>query len=237
MASQKNNHLSGLLGNVIFYEFRGKQCARSRPGRVKQSEAAKISSEQFGRASKISAKLRSGFHELLPDTKNKNMMYRLNKVLFQWLRNGDPVDSAQGFSFIDQFQFNEKTSLTEKLKLPLTIDWDEPGRIIVNIPKLLPSRDIAAPAGTETVQWQIAAVSCKIFDHNKFEGDYAVRTIDIIYNEEPVPANKIELPFILKPGLLTVVGLAMKYKVAAKGTSVPVNDERWLPAGIIGTKF
>jgi hypothetical protein len=236
MASQKNNVLSGMVGNVIFYEFRGVQCIRVRPARVKQSKATKISAGQFGQASRISRLLRSGFHELLADTKEKNMMYRLNKVLLQWLRNGNPANSAQGFSFIDQFQFNEKTSLAEKLKLPLTLDWEQPGKIIVNIPKLLPSRDIAAPAGTGTVQWQIAAVSCTIADRSELAG-YSVRTIDITYNDNLVPANKIELPIVLKAGHLTVVSLALKYKVVKNGNSILVNDARWLPVGIIGTKF
>jgi hypothetical protein len=238
MASQKNNVFAGMVGNIIFYEMNGKQYARSRPRKFKQSKATKAVSKLFGEASRLSSQLRSGLWKLLPDTNEKEMRYRFDKAIQQWLRNGNPDTSSgtTGFSFIDGFQFSNKASLTEKLKLLLPIDWSQQGKIIINMPKLVPSHDIAAPANTETVHWMIEVVSSTVKERSSLTAQYGT-TLDMKYTEKAIPAQKMELSFKVKPQELIIVVLALKYTVKKYGNASLLNNESWLPAGIIGSYF
>jgi hypothetical protein len=238
MTKQKNIMLSGRVANVIFYEFRGIPCSRAMPAKVRQSKATKASAKQFGKASRLSKLLRSELVSVLPDPKDKKMMYRLNTALLQWLKTTGPDNSGliTRLPFIEGFQFNEATSITERLRLPLTTDWVEPGKVMLNIPQLVPAKDIAVPAGTKTVSWQIAVASCKVNSLPAITGNY-VTAIDMTYNNDNLGAEKIELPISLKPGEIAVVALGLKYTVIKKNLPMVITDKRWQPADIIGAFF
>jgi hypothetical protein len=237
MARQKTNNLSGKVANVIFYEFRGIPCARSSPVKVRQTKATKASAEQFGKAVSIASMLRSGLHTLLPDVKDKDMMYRFNNALLQWLRSSktDKSTIATELPFINEFQFNEKSALDTRLKLPLTIDWKTPGKIILTIPRLNPERLIVAPADTQTVNWQIRVTGCTL-DIGKFTGNYSTG-FDMEYGSSFIPAQQVQLPFVIKPASITVVAVGLKYTATKKGTFQVIEDKRWLPAGIVGACY
>ena len=240
MATQKGKFFSVLIGNYILYELNGVQCVRSKPARktMKQTRPTKAAAKQFGRASSMSARLRSGLSLLLQDINQGDVMYRFNHVMQQWLQNGSPGTGTAtgGFSFIDRFQFNSKTSLAEKLVVPLSVDWDQPKKIVISIPKLVPTRDIGAPAYTETVQWMFAMASCTVQQHSSLVWQNQ-NTIEMKYTEKAIAADKIELQTRLKPGELSVVALSLRYIITAKGKTVVQGDEQWMPAGIIGSYY
>jgi len=237
MARQKKVILSGRIANVIFYEFRGKPCARATPARVKQTKATKASARQFGKASCMSRLLRSGLDSVLPDPKDKPMMYRLNNALLQWLLNYKPARNklTTDLPFIDQFEFNEESLLSERLKLPLTIDWTKPGKIILDIPKLNPRRDITAPAYTETVHWKIAVTSCSD-DLTAVPRKYTT-AVDMEYNDKLITVKRITLPFNVQKDEITVVAVGLNYEAAKRGSLQLVRDKQWLPVGVIGGCF
>ena len=54
MALQHKAFVTSSAGNVIFYEFRGKPCARAGPTRVRQTKATKSVATLFGKVARYS---------------------------------------------------------------------------------------------------------------------------------------------------------------------------------------
>jgi len=236
MAINKNNSLSGIVGPVVVYKLNGQDIMRARPRRFKQTKATRAAAKQFGLASTISAKLRQQIYKSLEGITQQSMRYRFNKAIQEWLRNGKPGrGSAIGFSPLEQFQFNEKTSLGEKLKAQVSIDWTRAGKVILNIPVMVPIRDIAAPPTTESIQWILEVSSISLDSPGSTRNDRI--DLDIKYTDKSLNAQTHERRFPLKPGELTIVVLALKYTVNKNGDKKILNDEKWLPAGVIGSYY
>jgi len=230
MAINKNNSLSGMVGPVVVYELNGKQVMRARPRPHKKSKASQEAAKQFGLASALSKQIRLHLRNGLPGYADPKMRYRFEAVIRAWLRNGRAITDrgVNGFSLLDRFQFNEKSSLFEKLGVQLSIDWTQRGKIVVNIPALVPVRDIAAPPKTESVRWFIDAASSEWDNHV---------TLDITYNESITKARRCELDFPTSPGKLTIVLLTLEYTIKSGNNRQVTRDEKWLPAWIIGSFY
>jgi hypothetical protein len=237
MAKQDKIFLSGQVGPVIFYEYRGIPCARSQATKVRQTRATKNSAKQFGKAVHIAKMLRAGLGSLLPDAKDIDMRYRFNNALLQWLRNDMPANGSADtdLPFIDSFEFNKESELSGRLKLPLSIDWTKPGTILLTIPRLDPAQVITAPAYTQTVHWQITVTGFSMSKDEVTES-YSVK-MDMDYNKGFIATKQLSLPFVLKPGDITIVALALKFSAEKKGTVQVITDKRWLPAGIVGACY
>jgi hypothetical protein len=74
MAKPTHIVLNGKLGNLVFYEFRGVPCTRTLPSKVRQTKATKKSARLFGRATSLSAALRGGLGNFLPQDKGRRIM-------------------------------------------------------------------------------------------------------------------------------------------------------------------
>jgi hypothetical protein len=234
MAKQDKIFLKGKIANLIFYEWRGKPCSRTMPDEVKQTTATKASAKDFGKAATYSKHLRNSLHDFLPYPKDKPMMYALNNELRKWLSAGagDRTKMIKAIARLEEFQFNEPSPLTGRLKVKPTVDWTKKNKVIVHLPSVLPSERVSAPAYTRTVHCTVKVVSCRI-NNSDPKMTAAERTFDFPYNNVQQPAQNIELPFTLSKGHLVLV--AMKLEYTAKGKRV--NDQRWLPAGVIGAWF
>jgi hypothetical protein len=234
---------TGKIGPVIFYEYRGKPVARSMPLRVRQTKATKESAKLFGRASSLSARLRSGLHDVLIDPMDKKMMYDLNRALLEWLQ--EPVTTNNdgiitGVPFLHDFNFTEAYGFSSRIKVPLQIDWTIPGKAVLTIPSLVPfKKDIVAPAHTQRVRLIITITGCEVVkkeitDHIPV---WYTAEVNIPYNTDTIPTQQIELPFTFLPGSLYIVAAALRYTVPKKRGVAEVEDPRWLPAGIVDSAF
>lgn len=236
MARQKTTILTGKVANLIYYEFRGKPCCRSMPDKVKQTKATKQAAKDFGKAVRLSKLFRKRLTAVLPDPVDKPMMYRFNSVLRKWIHAGQPASNKEKnkLSFLSDFQFNQKCRLKESINKPFKVMWTEPGKIYVDIPEL--KRDnISAPKGTQTIQCNIAAISCKV--NEPATGRLFKTSVDIDYRQLPATPIHIEMPFVVKPGELTLVVVGIKYIALQKGEPEEITDYKWLPAGIAGAYF
>ena len=237
MAKQKTIFVTGKIANIIFYDFRGIPCSRSMPLKVRQTKATKASSVKFGKASSIAKNLRWGLPSILPNARDQEMIFRFRTAIFQWLLNTDTAKSksAVNLPYLDTVEFNDESWLRERIRLPLDIDWKTPGKVILTIPRMDPEHHIAAPAYTQSVRWQITITDCTL-DNCMMTGNYST-AIEMEYGNGFIPAQQIELPFVLKPGNITIVAIALKYTATKKGSLQPVEDKRWMPAGVVGSVY
>lgn len=237
MAITRNNSLSGMVGPVVVYMLNGKNIMRARPSRFKQTKATKAAAKQFGLASGISANLRRQIYRSLEGMTQQSMRYRFNKAILEWLRSGRPATNSgmPGFSSLEQFQFNEKISLRDRLRAQVSIDWSRAGKIILDIPAMVPNRDIAAPQNTASIQWIIEVARTSLKNQLSVEGIPPTAAFNIKYSGKTINSRRIEIPFVLKPGELTIVVVALRYII--NNNPGVLNDEKWMPTGIIGTYY
>src|SRR5262245_16359958 len=94
MGSANNSLFKGRVGNLVFYEYRGKPCCRTVPDYVKQTAATKKSSSQFRIAVRASGYLRAQMKHFLPDPKDKPMLYGFNNAILQWIRACQPDENS-----------------------------------------------------------------------------------------------------------------------------------------------
>jgi hypothetical protein len=167
MAHQKNIKLQGTFENIIFYTSNGHALIRTKPSIVRQTNATKKAASLFGEAVKMSANLRATVQSLLPKSKDRNMMQRLDATFLHWLRTGQSASGRHEipFPFVPGFEFNMESQLSEKLKLKLNITKRNENFINVEIPAFVPVQKIVAPADTSSVKLKIVAATYDSDNH------------------------------------------------------------------------
>jgi hypothetical protein len=231
MAKQDGAFANGRIGNVIFYRWKGIACARSIPTRVKQTKATRQSAKDFGRAVQLSRHLRGYLSPCLPNYKSKEVMHTMNAALLSWLRQENPEEDI---SFIG-LEFNEKSTLSSKLKQQPVVDFSKKGKIIISFPRLKIPEQIPAPSNTTSVRMDIGAVGLILSDFQV--PAFTSASVEIPYKDGLLPEMKKELAFNCKPGSLNVVAMSLHY-IATKYSEVKeVVDPRWLPAAIIAARM
>ena len=232
MAVIKRNSLSGLVGPVVVYTMNGQQIIRARPRHHKKSKASRDAAKQFGLASRISSGLRHLLHMMLHGINQKKTRYRFDAAIREWLNDKQAInDSNNTFLLLRRFLFNEKIALTESLRAQPTVEWVQPGKIVVRVPALVPARDMVAPADATSVQWFFTFVWVHA---NGAGGSASVHELAIPYNNQKRAAQTFEKSASFQTDQLAVATLRLRY---VTGDGNILMDEKWLPAGVIGTCY
>ena len=237
MGKQTNLAYRGTRGNLVYYELNGQYYIRSKPKKVKQTAATKASAGKFGMAVRTGKSVRSALTPLLPNIKDRQLMFRLNTAMYKWLLTEPAVNfwTRQPIPMLAGFQFNEKTALAERLKLCLQADWQQAGKCVLYVPAMDPVLQIAAPAHTLLVHLQLVVLSCHIADQTIY--DTQSTTVTLPYTAGHIPAQQIQLPVQIKPGCLAMIAGALKYTVQSKQGAAVESKIEWLPAAIIDAVY
>lgn len=232
MARQTALKFTGTVGSVIFYERLGGYYMRSKPNQVRQTTATKASAGTFGKANTIGKTLRQAMKPILPSATDRQLMYRLNGTLQQWLAaKKDASTGIQQVPSLQYFQLNTACSLQERCKPIFTVQWQPGSTAVLNIPAINPVADIAVPAGIIAVQLQIMAIACRVSDaaiqlvqEQTFAYDYT----DINY-----PPQQVAFALPATNGNLLLIVVAVRYQLAGIAGRYCTRME-WLPAEIVG---
>ena len=231
--------LSGSLGALVFYKNQyGTPCSRTRPARVKLSKASRETARLFGIASSMSAVIRRDLISLLPPEKDLKIMYRLNTVLLEWLKAGRPQDSGlvTRLQYIGCYPFISGISVWSNMRGLPVINWENPGRVVVGLPRLTPAIQMSAPPLTESIRVHIRALSC-LASNPAVISSSRETFIDIAYTDAVVEARDIMLPLTIKPGELALVVFGLKYTAVNEGNRELVIKKDWQPLDIMGAAY
>jgi hypothetical protein len=232
MARQTALKFTGTVGSVIFYERLGGYYMRSKPKQVRQTTATKASAGTFGKANTLGKSLRQAMKPILPSATNRQLMYRLNSALQQWLAiSNDAATGIQPVPSLQHFQLNTACSLQERCKPPFIVQWRPDSTALLNIPAINPVANITAPAGTIAVQVHLMAVACRVSDATI----QAVQEQTIAYDYTGTDHPSLQVPFALPVtnGNLLLIAVALRYRLADKPERYCVKME-WLPAEVVG---
>lgn len=222
--------------NFVLSEWKGISYIRSKPFKMKQTDATIKTADIFGMAANRSKILRSLLSPLLPDPKNRECMQRVDTAFRQWLYTEPlnlqmPVDAIP---FFNGLSFNEQNELKQLFKIPVTTNRQTNGQLQFHIPAFDPLKDIKAPDGTKQVLIKIAAAAMQI--DNPSIQDYYKRELSIAYVPGTINPQDIAIPVETARGRLSVVALAMQYFTDDNGHA-SVDQLRWKPAGIVGSFY
>lgn len=232
MAHQKNLKLRGTFENVIFYTSNEHFLIRSKPSIVRQTTATKQAASFFGKAVKMSASFRASMKSILPNSKDRNMIHRLDSAMRNWLRadRSATSDNESAVPFISGFEFNLQSLLSERFKVNLTIGKSDLDFITLKIPAFVPSEKIVAPAHTSSVRWKIIAATYDSNNHTFIRT--GSKEILIPYSSSEVAAQQIEFDLKPKAGDLCMAVIALNYYTSADGTTGFNDSMKWKPAAI-----
>jgi hypothetical protein len=237
MAKQKNMHYAGRVGNIVYYELNGGYYLRTVPARVRQTAATKRRSSNFSFAVGASRVLRALLLPALPFPKDKKMQNRFGGAIMKWLKlqTIKQLASDHDLPFIQNFQFNDKTDLRGRWKIPMQVTKAGEGLLQLSLPAFVPVEKMAAPTGTLSVTCNLAAASCTL--KNSVPNGNAIHSFSIPYTSEEMRARIIDLPVPMPAGSLVVVALSLTCLVAGKTKTAPSANIAFRPSGIVGSMY
>ena len=214
MARQIDSEITGIIGNVIFYERQGEYLMRSVPF---QTIGSQKSAKNYGRASSLSKILRQLLAPLLPNPRDRNMQNRLTPAMRDFLalltdrKSIQPDDNP-----LAGFRFVLSSNLKDCLLFPLVINQQAGGNIRLELPAIHPVDAIAAPPGTSRVELQMMAIAIQMNGEQTYAGN--PETLSIPYIDEQQPPGNIFLEMDAPAGSIVVVTAALTYW----------NNEKWI---------
>jgi hypothetical protein len=236
---KQNYAMNGTIGSMIFYKYNGVPVVRSKPSFVRQTKATKQCSQDFGKAVSFSKELRDSIEKLTHVSRDRSLMYRMNKALYQWIRESKNDDSllAEKITLLNNLQLNQAVPDKRKISFSPEVDFEKPGVIVVTIPPLQPAKDIVCPESTDTIELVIVAARCNTepvqtraylpLSEKKILLDYKTT-----YNEQTV-----ELPLPTFPKDIVIVAIGLNFIVRTSFSEYIVFDKEWVPGKIVGVKF
>ena len=232
MGIQSNIKLRGTVENLVFYQWKGIHCIRTKPAKVNQAPVAIKNAGIFGMAANRSAVLRALLKRLMPEPGNRKIIHRTDAAFRRWLQTEPlhdpaPVDHIHAFQHVS---FNEKRELSEFLRMPVMVSRNDANQFDLQIAAFNPVSDIKAPPYTREVSLQIMIASLQMADPSV--ADCKETMLVIPYRNETLPAWQSMLPITAAEGQLTIIALALHYKTREQTEKID-----WKPAGIVGSFY
>ena len=164
------------------------------------------------------------------------MQTRLVSALFQWLSSGyDSEQHCDDVPFVNNFQFTEGYSITERWMIPLLVTMAKPGLLELNIPAFVPVMAISAPAATVSVKCNIAVAGCNV-ETGVATGGIST-SIFYDYHEAEEPEKVVSLPVATSAGNLIVTAISLEYNFIKNGHLEKTINKGFMPSGIVSAMY
>jgi hypothetical protein len=235
MGRQRDSKLVGTIGNIIFYNYRGEYCMRTKPVSVRRTKASINSGLNFGKASKISGQIRKAVAPINPASSDMRVLYRLTAAMNKFIswkekKEAASINMPRKLPFISGFQFNDQADLSSISALQLTVKTTVPGTTEIGLPPFVPSQNLQAPSNTNSIILKMILMGMSL---DKAETDIIGNgEIEIPYSNMPFQPPVVSIPASSKPGGLVMLVIAVQYMVSKNGEIELLNDKRKLPCGV-----
>ena len=240
MARQRDSKLIGTASNLIFYNFRGLYCMRTKPASVRRTESSVLSGLNFGKASKICKQIRNLVAPVNPVKSDQRIMYRLTGALNKFIAWKEKMDAASArmpkkLPYIYGFQFNDQADLNSIIAIRPSIKSKNLELIEINLSEFIPSQSLQAPASTESILLKIILMGVSL---DKAEtGLLGKAELEIPYSGEAFQPPLISVTASSKPGDLLLMVMSVQYLVNKNGVVELLNDKKKMPCGVVWTGF
>lgn len=232
----KNGVIYGKVGSVIYRRWRGLNVVQGLPRKVQQSVPSKAAAAEFGLASSSSADLRKFLLPLYKqdDLSMKNRLTRQVLRAIQHSPNKDRLDRDlhdADLTHLNDFQFNENSSLQEALGIRPVARISSRGEASVLIPALSQSglRYGGEYSVVHAYRLRILAVA---MDFRKREMR-VLEKVDIDLDGE-LAEQHLSLCGVQTAGTIVLVGMALYAEQRCGDDILLLNGRSWSPAAILG---
>jgi hypothetical protein len=240
MGRQRDSKLVGTFGNVIFYNYRGEYCMRTKPVSVKRTKASIHSGLNFGKASKISGQIRKAVAPFNPANSDMRVLYRLTAAMNKFITWKEKKDAAsikmpEKLPFISGFQFNDQSDLSSITSIQPTIKTIIPGIAEINLLPFVPSKNLQAPTNTKSIILKMILMGISL---DKIETEIIGKgEIEILCSNGRFQPPVISIPNSPKPGDVVIMAMAVQYIVNKNNDVELLNDKRKMPCGVAWAEF
>ena len=217
MAIIQGKYLRGSVGNYAFRKVGNRNIIQSKPvrGRVRQTEATRESSAEFGLASTAGKMLRYAFEDLYGYEYDGRMMNRMVRTLTEVIRNdherprGQREIAGGDISRLQGFEFNAATPLRNQWKLKPEVWMDEKGTVRISFPSFDNIKDLR-PYSSCSYCIIKAEVIAFDFKNGRYKslGDKELRVTMKTGRQE---ATEWEFESDVPEGCLLLAGFSLKY--------------------------
>jgi hypothetical protein len=240
MARQRDSKLVGTVSNLIFYNFRGEYCIRTKPVSVKRNESSVHSGLNFGKASKICRQIRNLVAPINPARSDNRVMYRLTGALNRFISWKEKKDAAsvkmpEKLPYIYGFQFNDQADLTSIHSIKASVKLTEQGMTEISLAHFISGKSLHAPANTNQIIFKMMLLGIHLQDAKaQLLGK---SEIEIPCSDETFQPPVISMPSSAKPGDLAILVMEVVYMVYNNGDVELLSDKRKMPCGVVWTGF
>lgn len=169
MATQGHkNQLNGAIGPIIFQQRYGKTIVRSKPDRMRQTQATKSSSSEFQYCSRWSKFLRSGLKPLWLGNTDPLVSQRLTGALYAALQRntafpkGERNWSNTDMSGINGFEVNTQSPFESFCKEEIGAELTAMRTLKLTVPELITAQSIRYPEGCTDAELVCCITATKI---------------------------------------------------------------------------
>jgi hypothetical protein len=236
MAKQRDSKLVGTAGNLIFYNWRGEYCMRTKPVHVRRSGSTIQSASNFGRASKICRQIRQIVVGINPGKTDNRLMYRLTGALnklISWEEKRDSNASGQEIKlpFLDGFQFNSAADLGSIRVIRPSLNAVTPNLTEINLAPFIPNQSLNAPSATDHILFRMILIGMNL---KEAKAEMVGRSdLKISYDGDLFQPPTISIPAAVKSGDLAILVMSVQYMINRNGGVELLKDEKKLPCGVI----
>lgn len=231
MPKQLNTQITGTVGDVIFYKWRDRYCMRSKGKTGTQAPIAVKNGGHFGKASALSARLRKLMAPVLAEPKSRRLMYRINRIMYELLRQDffetkEPINSIPELNGMSLF---EQDPISLSLTGYLSVVRNNDHSLMLKIPACNPAY-MSMNSEHPFLHIGLMTISISLEDLSVVEINDLVFSLP--YGDKLFPERDMMLKGHCKPGFITVVVAGMSYLNQEQQL---VKDAGWRFGGIIGS--
>ena len=236
MARIDDVFVSGTLGNLVFYRRMGKACVRMKRTNIRQTQATKKRSENFGIASGLGRILRMGLHATMPEPTNRSMQSRFTGAIALWLGKNDVnnLPPAESVPCVSSFSFTDNDGFYGRCRIPVTIELSSDGiRLITG--RFIPVDKISAPAGTQKVIITFDVTTADLL--KMASAGYQTHHVEVAYSQDEIPAKHFDFRVGTSKGTLVVTAARIQYVGTKYGQHRIIENRKFNPAGVIDARY
>lgn len=198
-----------------------------------ESKDTKVRSTNFGIAARTGKALRSALFQQLPFPLDKTMQSKFSGAIAKWLglQSLAQLQPVEDMQYVYNFRFNHDISFTELFRVPFTVSSLPSNQFQISISAFVPALSIGAPKETVSIECSFTVAGCALAGGTA-TGSYA-HLFNINYDDAPVPAQNIVLPFLQAPGSLIVITAGLTYTIMKEGKLVKCDNRSYMPLTIV----
>lgn len=233
MSIQMSTYFKSVLTHMIFYERPRKKNNKLRS--VPPNYAGESSTQHTSLVcNNLSKSLRTALQPHVSLLQQKSVQEHFSECLNKWLAGKHPasLNAASQLPFIQGFDFNEVSSITETWKIRFKVVPVSGNLLELHIPAFVPWDTITAPAQTTQVVCSVTTAACNL--QQPAELGCSHYSFIIPYDNHTLPARVIPLTIPSSHGSICITTVGLQYELKNGKT---YNRPAYMPCTVVDARY